>query len=98
MGLRNRFVEMFGLKAVTMEMGGDTGFPVISTDANCVVIGFDDKHLNFRIVLEVVPAHHGQTVSVTTLVDRKTFAGRAYIFFVGPVHKVIVPIHLKALN
>ncbi|MBD8555502.1 DUF2867 domain-containing protein [Rhizobium sp. CFBP 8762] len=98
MALRNGAVAPFGLKAVTMQVGGETGFPIVSMDADRAVLGFDDKHLNFRIVIDALQGPTGEFVSITTLVDRKTLAGRAYIAVVGPFHRKIVPILLKTLN
>ena len=53
MRVRNAIVSPFGLKApdpLTKTPGQIIGaFPVISSSPNRVVMGFDDKHLDFRV-------------------------------------------------
>jgi hypothetical protein len=95
MKLRNRIVGLFGLKAAaqTVETSGDAvgGFPVVSATDDRVVLGFDDRHLDFRIVIDVrADRPCGQTVSVMTLVKRNNLFGRVYLAAVMPFHKLIV--------
>ena len=98
MSLRNTIVGFFGLKYAG-NMDGDTGgFPVVSQSPERIVLGFDDWHLDFRIVLDIGPAAGGQNVSVTTLVDRHNLAGRIYILFVTPFHRLIVRTMLSKLE
>ncbi len=82
MDLRDRLVAPFGLKPAP-----STGFPVISEAADRVVMGFDDRHLDFRIVVTVISG----TMTVTTIVRRHNLAGRAYLAAVLPFHRLIVP-------
>lgn len=80
--LRNRMVSLVGLKSAAPRPGrfGLVGaFPVLSKTDDEVVLGFDDKHLDFRIV------------GVTTLVRRHNTLGWVYLAAVIPFHKVIVP-------
>jgi hypothetical protein len=72
MWLRNAIVSPFGLKGSgagpddKVEMIGF--FPVISQSSEQAVLGFDDTHLDFRIVIDVRQAGElAQRVSVTTL-------------------------------
>lgn len=94
MSLRNRIVAVFGLKAAGA--GPDTesaigGFPVVSERPERVVLGFDDRHLDFRIVVDVAcEGASASRVSVTTLVDRHNPFGRFYIAAVTPFHRAIV--------
>ncbi len=100
--LRNRIVGLFGLKSA--ELGiveGETigAFPVVSAREDQVVLGFDDHHLNFRIVLDVAPAGaKARKVAVTTLVERHNLFGRIYIFVITPFHKLIVRTLLARLD
>ena len=80
MGLRNRLVRLVGLKPARA-----SGFPVVRESADEVVLGFDDRHLDFRIVVTVA----GGFVTVTTLVRWHNAWGRAYLAAVMPFHRVI---------
>jgi hypothetical protein len=95
MRIRDAIVRLFGLKSTgihdpaQMEMIGM--FPVVGRSAGQIVLGFDDRHLDFRIVIDVdddnTPA---KVVSVTTLVYRKILLGRIYIAVITPFHRLIV--------
>jgi hypothetical protein len=94
--LRNLVVAPLGLKTsadATAQGGLRIGsFPVVSSTPGRVVLGFDDKHLDFRIVVDVsAQAASGQRVTVTTLVKRHAVFGRIYLAIVMPFHKRIVP-------
>lgn len=43
------------------------------------MLGFDDRHLDFRIVVDLEEQECRQLVSVTTLVRRKNLFGRLYL-------------------
>jgi len=101
LALRNIIVAPFGLQG-TVPTGDSTQdvigfFPVVSRTPNEIVLGFDDKHLDFRIV---VSKHNGaqNTLSAATLVKRNNLFGKIYLFFVKPFHRVIVPAMLKQVN
>lgn len=101
LGIRNRVVAPFGLRAAEMNPGeaGFVGaFAIVSERDDQVVLGFDDKHLDFRIVIEVASAGTaGSKVSVTTLVKRHNTFGRLYILAVTPFHRLIVKTTLGRL-
>lgn len=94
MAIRNAAVAPFGLKssgyrsANAMEMIGL--FPVVAQSPRQAVLGFDDRHLDFRIVVNVDDSPKGKVVSVTTLVRRKILFGRFYIAVITPFHNLIV--------
>ena len=95
MMLRNVLVAPFGLRGTAEKVKtSDTeigGFPVISVSDDRVVLGFDDRHLDFRIVIDVRQDRpSGQTLSVMTLVHRNNLFGRLYLATVMPFHKLIV--------
>jgi Protein of unknown function (DUF2867) len=89
LALRNRLAALAGLKPATFTLGGETGFPVISETPDEIVLGFNDSHLDFRILVTLLPTAPRQ-MRVATLVDRHGWAGRAYIGLIGPAHKRIV--------
>jgi hypothetical protein len=97
--IRNWVVGLFGLKSAELALTGQDkigGFPVIDHDDRRVLLGFNDKHLDFRIIVSVEPERDGhQHVSLTTLVKRHNLFGRLYIFVVTPFHKLIVKTFLK---
>jgi len=95
MALRNCLVGPLGLKT---SVSGPTAardrigfFPVISETPGRVVLGLDDKHLDFRIAVDVVPAGSRQQITTTTLVRPHNLLGRVYLAAVLPFHRVIVP-------
>lgn len=97
--IRNRIVGLFGLKSAELELTDQDrigGFPVIDHDSERVLLGFDDRHLDFRIIVAVEVEGNGhQHVSLTTLVKRHNLFGRIYILVVTPFHKLIVKTFLK---
>lgn len=67
-------------------------FPVISEAAERVVLGFDDRHLDFRVIVDAVPAGEGERrLTATTLVRTHGASGRLYLAAVTPFHRMIVP-------
>jgi hypothetical protein len=58
---------------------------VISEADDEVVLGFDDKHLDFRIVVAVA----GGFATVTTIVRWHNAWGRAYLTAIMPFHRAI---------
>lgn len=100
--LRNLVVRPFGLKGSGDHPGSQTEmigfFPVISKSSEQAVLGFDDTHLDFRIVIDVRQAGElAQRVSVTTLVRRKILLGKIYIAVITPFHRLIVRTMLARL-
>ena len=86
--LRNAVVGPLGLKTRATGDGPSLGmFPILLSTPSRVVLGMDDRHLDFRIVVDV----QGNRVTMTTLVQRHGWAGRAYLALVLPFHKRIVP-------
>lgn len=91
-GTRNRIVGLIGLKTgqISVDNGQAGAFPVISQSDDAVVVGFDDWHLNFRVVVETRRAENGTAVALSTLVNRRHWFGYLYIFAITPFHKLIV--------
>jgi hypothetical protein len=83
--LRDLLVRAWSLRpAVT---GGADLFPVLSTTPELAVLGLDDRHLDFRILVAVEEGR----VCCTTAVRRHNVLGRGYFAVVGPCHRLIVP-------
>jgi Protein of unknown function (DUF2867) len=98
MMLRNRLVAPFGLKtSVPTVAGSDTVgiFPIVSETPDRLVAGFNDKHLDFRVVVDVAASGSGQHVTATTLVLTHNLLGRTYLAIIQPFHRVIVRAMLR---
>lgn len=100
MAIRNALAGLVGLKTGSEpsrpgEVERIGMFPVLRTTDCEVVLGLDDWHLDFRIVIEVMPAPSGSCIRATTLVERKNLFGRVYIGVVTPFHRLIVPAVLR---
>lgn len=98
---RNAIVRFFGLKSAELTMTGQEtvgGFPLLSTSDDRALLGFNDRHLDFRILITVdrVDALQ-QRVTLTTLVKRHNLFGRLYILVVTPFHRLIVRTFLHRL-
>jgi hypothetical protein len=103
MRMRNAATSLVGLKPGTAHSSSDIEmigiFPVVGKSDSQVVLGFDDRHLDFRLVIEVRNAGGTrQIVSATTLVNRKILLGRIYIAVITPFHRLIVVSTLTALG
>jgi hypothetical protein len=99
MSLRNRLVAPFGLK--TPSPGETTAtdtvgiFPVISETPSRLVAGFNDRHLDFRVVVDVAPSGQGKRVTLTTLVLTHNLLGRVYLAIILPFHRLIARTMLR---
>lgn len=99
--LRDRIVAPLGLKGTQHGPSHASigGFPVVSEGPERVVLGFDDKHLDFRIVVDAFALHDGACgIRATTLVKPHHIGGRIYLGLVLPFHRRIVPNMLNRLN
>jgi hypothetical protein len=89
--LRNLLVRPFGLKTSGEKepsTGGMIGlFPVLSETPDRLVAGFDDHHLDFRVVVDVAA---GKQVTATTLVRTHNLLGRLYLAIILPFHRLVV--------
>ncbi len=97
--LRNLLVTPFGLKTsgategVARDMIGI--FPVVSETPERLVAGFNDKHLDFRLVVDVAPEGPARSITATTLVLTHNWLGRTYLAVILPFHRLIVPAMLR---
>jgi hypothetical protein len=103
--LRNLLVAPFGLKT-----SGETEtprretiglFPILTETRDRLVAGFNDKHLDFRLVVDVAVARSdsasSQQVTATTLVKTHNWFGRTYLAIILPFHRLIVPAMLRKI-
>ena len=92
--LRNIIVAPFGLKGsgaqerLPRDIIGI--FPVVSETPDRLVAGFNDKHLDFRVVLDVATSGARQSVTATTLVLTHNWLGRTYLGIIMPFHRIVV--------
>jgi hypothetical protein len=97
--LRDFIVTPFGLTTTkdARHLAGDRVgmFTVVSATPHRVVAGFDDRHLDFRAIVHVVPAGGGQRVTATTVVRTHNLLGRAYLTIITPFHRLIVRTMLR---
>lgn len=74
MAVRNFIVSPFGLQTSAPRPNGKRDvvgfFPVISQSPDRIVTGFDDKHLDFRVVVDIAP------VADTRRVREQPWSGR----------------------
>jgi hypothetical protein len=104
MAVRNRVVAIFGLKNLgnlsniepdkevcTYKVGDRVGiFSILSVSDQEVILGDADKHLSAKISIYKY-SDESKKLAVTTVVHVNNLLGQVYLFFVVPVHKVIVP-------
>ena len=99
LALRNFLVAPFGLKTSAPDEPGarDTIgiFPVVDQTPYRLVAGLYDKHLDFRLVVDVASAGHTQRVTATTLVLTHNLLGRTYLAIIRPFHRLVVPAMLR---
>ncbi|MBR1223212.1 DUF2867 domain-containing protein [Bradyrhizobium sp. U87765 SZCCT0131] len=99
LALRNLLVSPFGLKhgrePLPESMTRLGIFPVLSEAPDRVVLGIDDRHLDFRLVIE---APGTGEVTGTTLVRTHNRLGRAYLCLVLPFHRLIVPRMMRQIG
>lgn len=93
--LRDAAIGPFGLRSTRSHQADGLErigfFPIVSQSEDQVVLGFDDKHLDFRVVIDVREDDQGRRlVDATTLVRRKILLGRIYIALIAPFHRLIV--------
>ncbi len=93
---RNILVAPFGLKDGRQPLPEGIVrlglFPVVSQEPDRVVLGFDDRHLDFRLVVD---APGNGDVTGTTLIRTHNWLGRTYLAIVLPFHRIIVPAMLR---
>jgi hypothetical protein len=100
MALRDCLVTPFGLKTSTSPPAAPQAdtigiFPVLTDTPSRLVAGFDDSHLDFRVVVDVARSGDGQRVTATTLVLTHNRLGRVYLAIILPFHRLVVRAMLR---
>lgn len=112
--MRNKLVGVFGLKTsktitnrhllvanLKCEKGEQLGlFKVFDKTSNELLLGEDDKHLNFRISLFIdnpTKDNIKKNLTISTAVTFNNWFGRLYFIIVRPFHKLIVPAMLNGI-
>ena len=97
--LRNLVVAPFGLKTSGEDRRAPRDiigiFPVVSEAPERLVAGFNDRHLDFRVVIDVATAGRRQSVTATTLVLTHNWLGRTYLTIILPFHRLVVRAMLR---
>lgn len=106
MAVRDAIVAGFGLKTARDFRSADGEskenrvgiFRIYSKDRTEIVLGEDDKHLDFRlsVLCPDAPSTLDQRrLIVSTVVHCHNRFGRAYIFLIAPFHRLIVKASLR---
>ncbi|WKA28641.1 DUF2867 domain-containing protein [Bradyrhizobium roseum] len=102
LSLRNLLVTPLGLKTSGASPGAMRDmigiFPVVSETPERLVAGFNDSHLDFRIVVDVTAPGGVRQVTATTLVKTHNWLGRTYLATIMPFHRLIVPALLRQVT
>jgi hypothetical protein len=71
-------------------------FRIYATHPDEIILGEDDRHLDFRISVLLQPRENLQPrLVVSTVVHCHNVLGRIYLALIGPFHRMIVPGMLK---
>lgn len=111
MKLRDKLRTFVGLKTIerqttssdpnssTFQPGEKFGlFQIIDRNANEVIMGADDKHLNFRVSIFLENNSGLQhKVSISTIVVLHNTLGRGHMKLVAPFHRIVVPGMMKKI-
>ena len=105
LGLRDAAVSLFGIKTsrairdrLLVEQADRVGFfPVRSRGEREIILGEDDRHLDFRLSVSLQPARDGEgdDLVATTVVHCNNGFGHIYLAAIMPGHKLIVPSLLR---
>jgi hypothetical protein len=104
---RNTIVRPLGIKTSVDSVSIDNNqgelkpgvtvgiFKVIERKEDEILLGEDDKHLNYRISVQLEHEEEKCWIIVSTVVQFNNWLGRAYFVPVKPVHKIIVPAMMR---
>lgn len=99
LALRNVLVAPLGLKTSVTSRDAPRDmigiFPVVSETPDRLIAGFNDRHLDFRVVVDVTAPDGIRQVTATTVVKTHNRLGRTYLAVIMPFHRLIVPALLR---
>lgn len=113
MQFRNKLVTYLGLKTdqqqeksieaihtSNFEIGEKFGlFEVTNRTKNEIIMGTDDKHLNFRVSIYLKDCQDkNYTIYLTTAVQINNALGKIYFFVIKPFHKIVVRVFIKKIK
>ncbi len=102
MKLRDTIVTPLGLKTAKSARHDEIEkvgfFPLLSETPERIVAGFNDSHLDFRVVIDVTSAESGQRVTATTIVLMHNWIGRIYLSTIKPFHRMVVRAMLQQVQ
>jgi Protein of unknown function (DUF2867) len=102
MALRDLFVMPFRLKSAETARKASTNrigtFPVLSETPQRIVAGLDDRHLDFRLVVDVAGSGARRHVTATTVVLTHNRFGWVYLAIILPFHRLIVRSMLRRMT
>lgn len=104
--VRDAIVAGFGLKTAKhlATLSGDAAasrisiFKVYSTSETEIVLGENDKHLDFRVSILCTPGsppNVGNQLTLSTVVHCHNRLGRAYLSVIAPFHRQVVKASLR---
>jgi hypothetical protein len=107
MALRDRIVGVVGLKTsprdtrdlahTKLQPGARLGiFRVFARSADEILLGEDDRHLDFRVSILRQGDGAASWLIVSTIVRFNNWLGRVYFLPVRPLHRLIVPAMLRS--
>ncbi len=107
--LRNNIVRLIGLKTpprgaqkpqtITLQSGSVAGlFHVLARNDDEILLGEDDRHLDFRLSVLIRRRQGVAWAIVSTVVRFNGLLGRAYFVPVRPFHQRIVPAMLRNMQ
>jgi hypothetical protein len=104
--VRDMIIAGFGLKTAkhlaTLAGNAKAGrvgiFKIYSRNENEIVVGEDDKHLDFRVSVlcsgQATPETSGQ-LTLSTVVHCHNLLGRTYILAIAPFHRIVIKASLR---
>ena len=94
--LRDLLVRPLGLRTAS-RADPQEGFPVLGRREHEVLMGLDDRHLDFRVSLRLLRSDDADdSLLLTTTVTFHGALGRLYFALVRPFHRRIVPAMLRS--
>ena len=105
--LRDRLVGLIGLKTAppnarrdlacaALQPGDTLGlFKVFRRSDDEILMGEDDRHLDFRVSVLLQSQDDERWAVITTVVRFNNWLGRAYFLPVRPLHRLIVPAMMR---
>ncbi len=95
--LRNKMVGLIGLKneipkdyTNDFKVGGYVGlFKIYNLEDSECILGLDDSHLNFRVIINKGIDNY-YNINVITLVEYNNLKGKIYMSIIKPFHRIVV--------